>query len=300
MQNKRKKLILSVVAFFVVCFIFTFGQVFAADVDEGLSSDRVVISGTHQITNNTDLNNVSVTFVLAAKNANNPMPAGSKNGVKEISVKVNSPFAFNAINFPEAGTYEYVLSRKVVPSDTLKQDSGVYNINVAVFRDGTAAMVIKKEGVEGKLDKIEYNDTHQEKQKRTLTFDLNGGTLDGKTGVLELEYVEGQEIIIPDGPEKSGYKFLYWHGSKYYPGDKYVVEGDHKFTATYRAKAETTTTSDDSDDNGNRSSRSNGSNSGNSSSGKSNFQTGDFLPYAFGGALLFSLFFIGVVSRRRK
>lgn len=41
----------------------------------------------------------------------------------------------------------------------------------------------------------------------------------------------GQKITIPKAPVKKGYKFLYWKGSKYYPGDKYTVTTSHKFTA---------------------------------------------------------------------
>ncbi|MDO5027429.1 MAG: family 20 glycosylhydrolase, partial [Tissierellia bacterium] len=51
---------------------------------------------------------------------------------------------------------------------------------------------------------------------------------------MEIEAEVGDTIIIPEGPEKEGYRFLYWKGSIYYPGDKYVVEeGGHEFEAIY-------------------------------------------------------------------
>lgn len=73
-------------------------------------------------------------------------------------------------------------------------------------------------------------------QKGTLTFDYGGGTLDGKTS-LTIEANVGDVITIPDAPTRDGYTFQYWKGSKYYPGDKYTVTGDHTFTAVWQKNA---------------------------------------------------------------
>ena len=74
----------------------------------------------------------------------------------------------------------------------------------------------------------------------TLTFDLSGGTLDGKTGEIKMKIMEGKEISIPEAPEKKGYRFLYWKGSKHYPGDKYQVTEPHVFKAVYASEAPAT------------------------------------------------------------
>ncbi len=71
------------------------------------------------------------------------------------------------------------------------------------------------------------------KNKYKLSFDLNGGTLDGKTGIIVIEAEAGTEIIIPQAPTREGYIFKFWKGSEYYPGDKYLVEGDHTFIAEW-------------------------------------------------------------------
>ena len=68
----------------------------------------------------------------------------------------------------------------------------------------------------------------------TLTFDLAGGKLDGKTGKVTVEANVGEEITILDAPTRSGYTFVYWKGSKYQPGDSYTVKGDHTFTAVWK------------------------------------------------------------------
>ena len=67
-----------------------------------------------------------------------------------------------------------------------------------------------------------------------ISYDLNGGTLDGKTGVITVEAEEGSVITIPDAPTREGYNFLYWKGSEYHPGDEYTVDGDHTFTAQWQ------------------------------------------------------------------
>jgi len=66
-----------------------------------------------------------------------------------------------------------------------------------------------------------------------LTFDLDGGALDGRTGSITVSANVGDEIKIPAAPTREGCTFKYWKGSQYNPGDKYTVEGDHTFTAVW-------------------------------------------------------------------
>lgn len=66
-----------------------------------------------------------------------------------------------------------------------------------------------------------------------LTFDLNGGTLDGQTGTITIKCKYGDIVRLPGAPTKEGYKFLYWKGSEYAAGAEYTVEGAHTFTAEW-------------------------------------------------------------------
>ncbi|MBR4462926.1 MAG: carbohydrate-binding domain-containing protein [Erysipelotrichaceae bacterium] len=68
----------------------------------------------------------------------------------------------------------------------------------------------------------------------TLTFDLDGGTYQGKS-TYTLECEEGTVIEMPE-PSKDGYTFAYWQGSKYYAGDSYTVTGNHEFKAIWNKK----------------------------------------------------------------
>ena len=71
-----------------------------------------------------------------------------------------------------------------------------------------------------------------------LTFDLAGGTLDGKTGTITIEAYVGETIKLPGAPTKEGYTFKYWRGSEHAAGAEYVVpEGGHAFTAEWEQNA---------------------------------------------------------------
>ena len=70
--------------------------------------------------------------------------------------------------------------------------------------------------------------------KHKITYDLNGGTLDGKTGHIVVEANEGDVIKIMDAPTRKGYTFKYWEGSEYYPGDSYTVAADHTLKAAWK------------------------------------------------------------------
>ena len=70
----------------------------------------------------------------------------------------------------------------------------------------------------------------------TITYDLNGGTLDGQTGIVTKKADAGATITLP-APKRDGYTFDYWQGSKYKAGEKYTVNGDHTFKAVWKTAA---------------------------------------------------------------
>lgn len=73
-----------------------------------------------------------------------------------------------------------------------------------------------------------------------LTFDpADGVWADGSNQPKIIYAAVGDIVTIPAGPEKKDQEFLYWQGSKYYPGQAYEVTEDHIFVAKY---------SDDDDD----------------------------------------------------
>ena len=82
-------------------------------------------------------------------------------------------------------------------------------------------------------DPDDGGESDPEKATYTIKYDLNGGTLDGQTGVITEQHKEGEVITVKDAPTRAGYKFDYWEGSKLYPGDKYTVTEDHTLKAVW-------------------------------------------------------------------
>jgi hypothetical protein len=87
-------------------------------------------------------------------------------------------------------------------------------------------------------------------RKYGIKYDLGGGTYNGQSGVIAETHNYGDVISILGTPTRPGYKFLYWKGSQYNPGDKYTVNGEHTFTAVWEPvvipdKKDKANTSDD-------------------------------------------------------
>ena len=84
-----------------------------------------------------------------------------------------------------------------------------------------------------------------------LSFDTNGGSLDGQSGIVTLQYEEGTVITMPE-PVREGYRFRYWKGSKYEAGEKYTVSENHTFTAQWKkdSKSDDSKDEDDGEDTG--------------------------------------------------
>lgn len=129
--------------------------------DEAFSHDTVTIEGSHHIDGNESLHSGRHTFVLTATDGA-PMPEGSENGVKRVTINSNEDFSFGGMSFTQPGTYEYTVSRDIVQAENLIQDDTVYKCKVAAFSDGTTVVVFEKIGTEGKPNKIEYTDTYKE------------------------------------------------------------------------------------------------------------------------------------------
>ena len=82
-----------------------------------------------------------------------------------------------------------------------------------------------------------------------LSFDLNGGILNGSTNPIVVEVEKGSEFtIIPAPTHPDGHKFLYWEGSIYYPGDSFIAEEDHLFTAKWEILSASESTTDGSNE----------------------------------------------------
>lgn len=69
-----------------------------------------------------------------------------------------------------------------------------------------------------------------------LTYNLNGGSLNGSTSPVVQKCNWGDKVTIQWYPEREGFRFLTWLGGKEYePGESYTVTGDHIFTAVWES-----------------------------------------------------------------
>lgn len=72
------------------------------------------------------------TFILTAENPDNPMPAGSNNGVKEITVQGAGVGKFGEIKFEKPGDYKYTIVEKNEGLKGYTYDSTVYTLTFHV------------------------------------------------------------------------------------------------------------------------------------------------------------------------
>ena len=80
-----------------------------------------------------------------------------------------------------------------------------------------------------------------------ITYNLNGGEYEGSKADISERYRSGKEISIHAAPTRKGYKFLYWKGSEYNPGDRYTVKEDHRFVAQWKKNPDDKGNPDDPD-----------------------------------------------------
>ena len=91
---------------------------------------------------------------------------------------------------------------------------------------------------EGSTGDREYKANYQVNEY-SITYELDGGNIDGNAGPLVYTYPSGTAITILKAPEKKGYEFQYWKtsDSSYDPNDDYIVKGNVTFTAVWKEKA---------------------------------------------------------------
>ena len=66
-----------------------------------------------------------------------------------------------------------------------------------------------------------------------ITYNPNGGNWNNDSANKTIEVKKGTTITIMEAPVKDGFKFKYWKGSEYHPGEKYTAVEDHTFTAVW-------------------------------------------------------------------
>ena len=106
---------------------------------------------------------VAFQFKLAAQD-NAPMPAGSANGEKLITITGAGEANFGPIDFTAAGTYKYTISEIQATRTGWTYDTAVYTMTVVVTRQGAAfiaATTMTKESVTQNFEKAEFTNKYE-------------------------------------------------------------------------------------------------------------------------------------------
>ncbi len=134
--------------------------------------------------------------------------------------------AFTSLDPTDAGGREikYTVSEDEIEGYTAKLDKEVYEEWGLMKYQITNSPKAPEPEPEPEPEPVYY----------TIKFDPNGGTINGSEEPLTLQCAYDEEIVIPDAPLRDGdWYFDYWQGSEYYPGDRYIVKGDHNFKARW-------------------------------------------------------------------
>lgn len=170
------------------------------DVNGDLQSELVITKGTEEV-NTAEFTNVykpnpvkvdppvekvvvgspknpsTFTFRLKTLNPNNPMPQGSSNGVKAVTITGAGETEFGEFEFAEEGTYVYEISEEVGSDSNYAYDASTYTITYTVTDDNgqlvVDTMVVKDDGTQ--IPVATFVNTYTEPKKSTPpTSDSNG------------------------------------------------------------------------------------------------------------------------------
>ena len=141
---------------------------------------------------------------------------------------------------PTSGVTGTVVTLTATPNNNSEFDSWVLvagegaTLKSNTLTIGTSDVSVKAifKAKESPTNETPVNETPV--KEATLTFDLAGGTLDGKTGTITITANVGDTINLPAAPTRDGYVFRCWKGSEYAAGAEYKVEADHAFTADWK------------------------------------------------------------------
>jgi len=152
--------------------------------------------------------------------------------------------------------------------------------------DGTNARLVKAHYSELGIGSVEITismmDLYEVKHeiKPELKFDPNGGMWkDGGSNIKKYEADLEKQFDVIGAPKRDGYTFICWRGSRYQPGQKYLVDSDHTFTAEWKKNdSDDPGKKDDpgkQDDPSNSDNPNDSSNGGTGGSSKKGVNTGD-------------------------
>lgn len=104
------------------------------------------------------------TFAMEGEKPENPMPEGSRDGVKEATVKGAGSIEFGEMTFTEAGTYSYIVYEKPGNDKNYKYDANTYRIIFTVTEENgeLKASFVITDGAGAEKEIAEFVNTYSE------------------------------------------------------------------------------------------------------------------------------------------
>ena len=138
-QLRREVIVKVAMLLAVLAAVISAGGFFAADA---FGAENVPCSVDIPV--RYELGDQAGTVRLIADDPEAPMPAGSRGGVKDLTLRGSGETSFGTIRYERPDIYTYTVRRS--------GDDTVYHVRVIATSDGQSSVVVMKEGVQGKTD----------------------------------------------------------------------------------------------------------------------------------------------------
>lgn len=96
-------------------------------------------------------------FMLTADEPDTPMPEGTIDGKKEITIRDEGCYSFGDIVYERPDVYWYTITRDVTEKKGVVKDDSIYRAKVITLNDGHGYVLVYREGSEEKHELV-YKD----------------------------------------------------------------------------------------------------------------------------------------------
>ena len=116
----------------------------------------VDIAVTYIVEGNADIAGGDI-VTLEADDPSSPMPGGTKDGKKTITIGDEGTYSFGDIHYEKPGVHWYTITRKLTEKEGVTKDGAVYRAKVITLNDGHGYVLVFREGSDEKTELV-YTD----------------------------------------------------------------------------------------------------------------------------------------------
>ncbi len=97
------------------------------------------------------------TVTLTADDPSSPMPGGTEDGKKTVTIRDEGTYSFGEIHYEKPGVHWYTITRVLTGKKGVTKDDSVYKAKVIALNDGHGYVLVYKEGSDEKTELV-YTD----------------------------------------------------------------------------------------------------------------------------------------------